>query len=193
MTSPDIIRKGIACLKIASQFDIYCALQLKTPLIFDCMQLKVTVEEGPGYLVGNSAFLFPMMATSGVLIRSFGRMDLLSMFGEFPGIEMISRTHLLMSFDTDSSQVSVSDPGSKNGTYPPSMIIDDVPKKLRLADVITISLVVSELGREDYVPSPDSEEDLISYISESFVLSRIQLVAFQMRKSWNSKSKDEGD
>ena len=94
-------------------------------------------------------------------------MDLLSMFGEFPGIGMISRTHLLMSFDTDSSQVSVSDPGSKNGTYPSSMIVDDVPKKVRLADVITISLVVSELGREDYVPSPDSEEGLISYISES--------------------------
>ena len=158
------------------------------------MQLEITVEEGPDYLIGNSAFLFPTMATSGVLIRSFGRMDLLSMFGDFPGIEMVSRTHLLMTFDTNSEQVNVRDPGSKNGSSPLSATINDIPQRVRIADVITISLVVSEFGNENFPPSSNSKEDLIRYINDS-VRSFTDSVgwSFQMRKSWNSMGKNEVD
>ena len=158
------------------------------------MQLEIRVVSGPEEIVGRTGLLFPTLSTGGVLIRPFGRLDIYSMFGDFEGIEAISRTHLLMTFDSEGARVEVRDPGSMNGTFPSKCVVEKGAQKIELAGLITIELAITEKGSGTFLPTSESKEEWMKYITDS-VESFSDSVGWEyvIRLSWNSIGKPEKD
>ncbi len=157
------------------------------------MHLVMRVKDGPSDLIGRTGSLVPTMATSGVLIRPFGRIDLLRMFGEFDGLNLISRTHLMITFDSKRPQVDVRDPGSKNGTIPGDCLVGESSQELELAGVITLELCCGQRPVEAPMPSSESMDEWMRYITGS-VRAFTESVGwtYQVRRSWHARDKPAG-
>ncbi len=158
------------------------------------MQLEIRVVSGPDGTIGRTGLLFPTLTTGGVLIRPFGRLDVYSMFGGFEGIERISRTHLLLTFDSEGARVEVRDPGSMNGTLPSKCVVEKDAQTIELAGLITLELTITEKGPGSFLPTSDSKEEWMKYITDS-VKSFTDSVGWEyvIRLSWNSRGKLEKD
>ena len=126
--------------------------------------LNVEVIDGPKQIIGKTAKLRlqnhaegdpDVMSSEWWISRTIGRMDLFKMFGDFDGLDKISREHIHISetsyFPFDRDGLWASDQRSRNGTTFPDGKEDDMQVSVRLADVITIKF---SYCNDDFTISP---------------------------------------
>ena len=103
--------------------------------------LTFEVIEGPSNLVGKFGWFLPSVSLDeGVLVQPFGR-DYLGFFlGRFEGLDLVSRAHMVASFDFDNGDVMMTDAGSKNGTKPEGIYLHRIGDRqtVRVADTISL-------------------------------------------------------
>ena len=132
----------------------------------------------------------PTLGISGIWVRPFGRADLHGMFGEFVGLEKISRTHLMFTMNPEKAMAEVRDPGSKNGTTPAECVVGGKPREIRLADVITLEVSSGESQIGAGMPSPGSLDEWMDFVTAS-VRNFTESVGwtYQIRRSWLAREK----
>ncbi len=103
--------------------------------------LTFEVMEGPSRLVGKVGFVLPSVpCDEGVLVQPFGR-DYLGFFlGRFEGLDLVSRAHMVVSFDLDNGDIMITDADSKNGTNPEGIYLHRIGDRriVRMADTLSL-------------------------------------------------------
>ena len=108
--------------------------------------MRFKVKEGPSHLVGMKGHITPdRSCTEEICVVLFGRKDLARLASSFDGLEHVSRSHLLITFDYNRGIIIISDAGSTNGTEPQAIHLDriGIRKVVKLAKTITIELMLT--------------------------------------------------
>lgn len=138
--------------------------------------------------------------------RNLGRIEFMRMFGDFEGLEKISRIHIIVSDHLNQGELNIEDQGSTNGTDFPNgnqgkEIIAVLGGVLKVK--ITWSLESIAISQEDFIiaaprtsetgyspPQVMDDESLMNLISSEIKkVCQKTGMSWQLRRGWNVREK----